>query len=77
LTLTLDVTAWLDTVARVPAVCFVPVNIRISVDSVQLPGAFHKDPADRIIVATARHYVAPLVTADLKIRDYLHVQTIW
>ncbi|HEY9321390.1 PIN domain nuclease of toxin-antitoxin system [Achromobacter deleyi] len=77
LALTMDATAWLDTVVQVPAVRFVPVDVRISVQSVELPGEFHKDPADRFIVATARHLSAPLVTADLKIRDYPHVQTIW
>lgn len=77
LALTMDAEAWLDTVAQVPAIRFVPVDVRISVQSVDLPGEFHKDPADRIIVATARHHSVPLVTADLKIRDYPHVQTIW
>ncbi|MFY3590623.1 MULTISPECIES: type II toxin-antitoxin system VapC family toxin [Achromobacter] len=77
LALTLDAGAWLDTVAEVPAIRFVPVDVRISVQSVDLPGEFHKDPADRIIVATARHYSVPLISADLKIRDYPHVQTIW
>jgi PIN domain nuclease of toxin-antitoxin system len=77
LALTMDATTWLDTVAQVPAVRFVPVDVRISVHSVDLPGEFHKDPADRIIVATARQYSVPLVSADLKIRDYAHVQAIW
>lgn len=77
LALTMDVGAWLDTVAEVPAIRFVPVDVRISVHSVDLPGEFHKDPADRIIVATARHHSVPLISADLKIRDYPHVQTIW
>ena len=77
LALTMDAGAWLDTVAEVPAIRFVPVDVRISVHSVDLPGEFHKDPADRIIVATARHHSVPLISADLKIRDYPHVQTIW
>ena len=77
LALTMDAEAWLETVAQVPAIRFVPVDVRISVQSVDLPGDFHKDPADRIIVATARHYSVPLISADMKIRDYPHVQTIW
>ncbi|MNV69126.1 Ribonuclease VapC22 [compost metagenome] len=77
LALTMDAAAWLDTVVQVPAVRFVAVDVRISIQSVELPGEFHKDPADRFIVATARHLSAPLVTADLKIREYPHVQTIW
>ncbi len=77
LALTLDVETWLDTVARVPSIRFVPVDVRIAIQSVDLPGEFHKDPADRIIVATARHHSAPLISADSKIRGYPHVQTIW
>lgn len=42
-----------------------------------LPDNFHKDPADRILVAIARRYNIPLVTCDRKILSYPHVQTIW
>lgn len=77
LALTMDAAAWLDTVSQIPAVRFVPVDVRISVHSVDLPGEFHKDPADRLIVATARAYSVPLVSADSKIRGYPYVQTIW
>lgn len=77
LALTMDVSAWLDTVSRIPCVRFIPADTRILVLSVELPGEFHKDPADRIIVATARHHAAQLVTADLKIRNYPHIQTVW
>jgi PIN domain nuclease of toxin-antitoxin system len=77
LQLTMDVDRWLDVVAEIEAVRFVPVNNRIAVKSVTLPGEFHKDPADRIIVATARDVAAPLVTADEKILQYAHVATVW
>ncbi len=77
LALTMEAEAWLDTIAQVRAIRFVPVDVGISIQSVQLPGEFHKDPADRIIVATARRHSAPLISADMKIRGYPHVQTIW
>ncbi|RAP61719.1 twitching motility protein PilT [Achromobacter sp. HZ01] len=77
LALTMEAEAWLDTVAQVRAIRFVPVDVGISIQSVYLPGEFHKDPADRIIVATARRHSAPLISADMKIRGYPHVQTIW
>jgi PIN domain nuclease of toxin-antitoxin system len=64
-------------VQQIAGVRFAPVDVDISVKSVQLPGEFHKDPADRLIVATARKFAAPLVTKDLKIRAYAHVKTIW
>jgi PIN domain nuclease of toxin-antitoxin system len=77
LVLTMDVENWLGTVAEIEAVCFYPVDVDVSIKSVQLPGEFHKDPADRMIVATARKLAAPLVTKDEKIRAYQHVRTIW
>lgn len=77
LTLQMDVSRWLSLVNQIEAVSFIPVDNEIAVSSTTLPDAFHKDPADRIIVATARKYAAPLVTADEKIRAYPHVHTIW
>ena len=77
LKLAMDLSTWLAAAESIPGIAFVPVDNDIAVKSVQLPGDFHKDPADRIIVATARKYGAQLVTADAKIREYPHVQTIW
>jgi PIN domain nuclease of toxin-antitoxin system len=48
-----------------------------AIASSKLPDNFHKDPADRILVAIARRYEIPLVTCDAKILNYPHVQTIW
>jgi PIN domain nuclease of toxin-antitoxin system len=75
--LSIDVGQWLSVVSQVEAVSFVPVDNEIAVKSIELPGQFHKDPADRIIVATARKLGAPIVTLDDKIRGYPHVRTIW
>jgi PIN domain nuclease of toxin-antitoxin system len=75
LVLAMDVEAWLNLVASL--VSLLPVDRNIAVKSVDLPGDFHKDPADRMIVATARHFGAALVTADEKIRDYPHLKTVW
>ncbi|BAN36858.1 hypothetical protein SCD_n03059 (plasmid) [Sulfuricella denitrificans skB26] len=77
LVLSMEVNAWLSTVAEIEAVSFMPVDIEIATKSVELPGEFHKDPADRMIVATARKLAVPLVTKDEKIRAYPHVKTIW
>lgn len=51
LALTMDIDDWLETVAAIEGVSFVPVNTDVAVQSVRLPGEFHPDPADRIIVA--------------------------
>lgn len=77
LLLSMDVDSWLATVAQIEAVRFMPLDIDIAVKSVVLPGEFHKDPADRMIVATARKLAVPLVTKDEKIRAYAHVKTVW
>ena len=77
LVLTMDLYEWLDTVRSIDAVEFVPIDNEVAVQSVQLPGDFHPDPADRMITALARHYSAMLVTSDDKIRNYRHVKTIW
>jgi PIN domain nuclease of toxin-antitoxin system len=77
LVLSMDVGRWLSTVAQIDAVHFLPVDVEVATKSVNLPGDFHKDPADRMIVATARKLAVPLVTKDDKIRAYAHVKTIW
>lgn len=41
-----------------------------------LPGTFHKDPADRILVATAIHHGVSVATADERILNYAHVKTL-
>ncbi len=77
LILSMDVESWLDEVAQIDGVRFVPVDNEIGIKSTALPGEFHKDPADRMIVATARKLAIPLVTADEKMISYEYVKTIW
>lgn len=77
LTLTMDVKDWIDTVTAIEGVRFVPVDNEVAIQSVRLPGEFHPDPADRMIVALARRLSAALVTSDAKIQAYRHVKTIW
>jgi len=47
-----------------------------AIESYELPGTFHKDPADRILIATARELDCALVTADERILAYPNVTTI-
>lgn len=77
LTLTMSVDDWLDNVSAIEGLRFVPVDNDIAVAATRLPGVFHKDPADRIIVALARHFNVPLVTADERISNYKSVKTLW
>jgi PIN domain nuclease of toxin-antitoxin system len=53
------------------------VTPEIAALSVRLPDAFPKDPADRLIAATAIVEGMPLVTADMRIRRSKVVQTVW
>jgi PIN domain nuclease of toxin-antitoxin system len=77
LDLATDVDTWINTLSELPQVQSVPVNNAVAIQSVMLPGDFHKDPVDRIIVATARVASATLLSADGKIQAYPHVETLW
>lgn len=48
----------------------VPLRPEISVESCNLPGRLRKDPADRVIVATARIAGATLITRDDRVLDH-------
>lgn len=69
--------AWRQKVEAMTFVEFIPIDNRIAVEANRLPDPFHRDPADRLIVATARVHRIPLVTADDRIRAYSGVETIW
>jgi PIN domain nuclease of toxin-antitoxin system len=45
-------------------------------EAYHLPGSFHRDPADRILVATARLYGLTLLTADDSILRYPYVKSM-
>lgn len=76
--LTLDraVLQWLDQALAMPGIEFLDLSPRIVVESTQLPGDFHKDPADQLLVATARVYDCMLMTEDAKILRYPNVRLI-
>ncbi|MBD3419601.1 MAG: PIN domain-containing protein [Chitinivibrionales bacterium] len=65
-----EIGAWIEQALQAPGLSLVPLLPAISIDSTRLPGTFHGDPADRIIVATARHLQCPLITADKEICNY-------
>ncbi|MEO7217723.1 MAG: PIN domain-containing protein, partial [Gemmatimonadaceae bacterium] len=54
----------------VPGVRVIELTPRIAVGSTRLPGKPHADPADRILIATARDTGARLVTCDKRILQY-------
>ncbi len=67
---------WFEQALNYPGVQLLALSPEIAIESTQLPGEFHRDPADQIIVATARVCGCPLVTSDDKILNYPHVTTI-
>ncbi len=67
---------WFEQALSYPGIRLLELTPEIAVESTQLPGEFHRDPADQIIVATARVHGCPLVTSDDKILKYPYVETI-
>ena len=61
--------SWVTDAVHASRVIVFPLEPAIAIDAAELP-LFHGDPADRMIVATARHLKAVLITRDAKILDY-------
>ncbi len=76
LELPLPLDEWLEQALNYPGVQLWPLTPDIAIESTRLPGDFHRDPADQIIVATARILNCELVTSDKKILRYPHVSTV-
>ena len=74
---TIDSEIWISRVEALPFLAFVPVDNRIALRSVQLEDFAHRDPADRLIVATALGLGATVVTADRRLRAYKPLATLW
>jgi PIN domain nuclease of toxin-antitoxin system len=61
---------WVREALATPGLSLAPLTPEIALESSRLPGLFHGDPADRIIVATARSLGARLLTRDQKMIEY-------
>lgn len=61
---------WFEAALAEPGPIVEPLDVRVAIESCELPGTFHRDPADRMIVATARVIGATLMTRDRRILDY-------
>jgi len=64
-----DLMPWLQEALVQSEATIAPLELEIAVASTRLPFEMHADPADRILVATARHLGATLVTADRALLD--------
>jgi PIN domain nuclease of toxin-antitoxin system len=67
LTLHCPLDEWMNTALSYPGIELLELTPHIAIESTRLPGRFHRDPADQIIVATARVHEAQLLTIDEKI----------
>lgn len=70
ITLDRDVRGWVEAALATPGVGLAPLTPPLMIDATRLPGDFHGDPADRMLVATARALGVTLVTHDLRIRQW-------
>lgn len=61
---------WLHECTSKPGLAIAPLSVYIAIESAEMSPNFHSDPADRLIVATARVLNAKLMTRDSKILQY-------
>ncbi len=67
---------WLEAATAPPLVRRIGINPAIAAEMTMLPAGFHRDPADRILVASARVIGAKLLTQDDRIIDAEVVPTV-
>lgn len=77
LNLSMPIRQWFTEATRESFIQVQPVTVDVVHESNHLPGEFHRDPADQMIVATARLQRLTLITADRRILSYPHVRTLW
>ncbi len=61
---------WVESFLRRTRFQIIDCGVDVVLEANSLPGSFHPDPADRLIVATARHHGLTLITEDRKVLDY-------
>jgi PIN domain nuclease of toxin-antitoxin system len=76
LELPISLEKWFAQALTYPGIELIELTPAIAIESTRLPGEFHRDPADQLIVATARIMKCKLVTSDERILNYSHVKTV-
>ena len=74
--LTIPLREWLDKAIAAPLVRRHGISPAVVAELASLPESFHRDPADRILVATARVLGATLLTRDRRITEAELVDTL-
>ena len=70
ISLSTPIEAWVQIGLKDPDLMLLDLSPQVLLDSTRLPGKLHKDPADRMIIATARHHGLTLLTRDDDILSY-------
>ncbi len=68
---------WINSALDMPKFRLIPLSPVLAYRSTVLPQPFHSDPADQIIVATAREENATILTKDERILTYKNVRSLW
>lgn len=71
-----DLSRWFPGMLKQHLLTEIPVSSMIAITATALP-PIHKDPFDRIIIATALKYQVPVITSDETIPTYPDIQTLW
>lgn len=72
-----DPEEWINEAMDMPKLRLVPLTPTIAYKSSVLPEPFHDDPADQIIVATAREENTVILSKDTRILNYKHIKCVW
>ena len=70
ISLSIGIDDWTGKLLHVPGLQLVSLDPNILIESCRLPHLEHKDPADRMIIATAREKDLHIMTRDKRILDY-------
>ena len=73
----MDVQDWVNQASKYPGIRLIGLDAEVAVLSTRLPGNFHGDPADRMIVATCMKHNVPLISKDKTIRSWGQIKVIW
>lgn len=72
-----DPKSWMSKALSRPHIKLLDLDLDIVTEATRLPGVFHGDPADRLLVSTCLKHGIPLITKDEKIHAWNQVKVIW
>jgi len=73
--LSMPAARWIDESSKILILDHLPITTDIAIEAYSLPAPFHRDPADRLLVATARIHNLVVITADERILRYRPVRS--